>query len=119
MRSAKIGSIRVSGDAFAIGAFVIGPSAYVYNAGTISVESTLHNGQGIATAIGAELYEVYGFATTTNYGEISAHAVIDSADASYGFAYGVINKGFYLQGVASTNNYGTIIARDLLKGGNG
>jgi outer membrane autotransporter protein len=97
-------------DSFAIGAIVTGTSAYVSNAGEILVDSAVHAGEGIATAIGVEAYGVYGFATTTNYGDIAAHGVSESADASYSFAYAVINKGFYLQGVASATNYGSIDA---------
>jgi hypothetical protein len=95
-------------DTFAIGALVTGTSAYVSNAGEILVESAVHAGEGIATAIGSESYGVYGFATTTNFGDISAHGVSDSAEASYAFAYSVINRDFYLQSVASAVNYGTI-----------
>lgn len=103
--------ITYGADAFSVGAFIVGVSAYVYNAGSIAAESAVHGGEGISTAIGTQTYGFYGFATTTNYGSISAHAVDDSDEASYSFAYGVVNKGHYLQGVASTANYGDISAQ--------
>jgi outer membrane autotransporter protein len=103
--------INYGADAFSVGAFIVGVSAYVYNAGSIAAESVVHGGEGISTAIGTQTYAFYGFATTTNYGSISAHAVDDSDEASYSFAYGVVNKTHYLQAVASTANYGDISAQ--------
>jgi outer membrane autotransporter protein len=102
--------IDYGADAWSAGAFVSGVSAYVSNAGTIAAQSTVHGGEGIATAIGTQAYGIYGFATTTNYGSISAYAFDDSDEASYSFAYGVIDTTFYLQGVASASNYGAISA---------
>jgi outer membrane autotransporter protein len=102
--------ITYGADAFSVGAFITGTSAYIQNAGAISAESYVHGGQGISTAIGSEAYGVYGFATTTNSGTVSAHAVDDSDEASYSFAYGVVSKDHYLQSVASTINYGAVSA---------
>jgi outer membrane autotransporter protein len=102
--------ITYGADAWSAGAFASGTSAYVHNAGTIAAQSYVHGGEGISTAIGSEAYGFYGFATTTNTGTISAHAVDDSDEASYSFAYGVVNQTLFLQSVASANNYGTIEA---------
>jgi outer membrane autotransporter protein len=102
--------IDYGADAFSVGAFVTGMSAYASNEGSIQATSAVHGGAGIATAIGVETYGVYGFATTTNYGDITAYAHDDSTEGSYSFAYGVVNKTFYLMSVASTANYGDISA---------